>query len=126
MNTLSDEPGQKTSGCRMQGETILVLDDDQNIRSFIGSALERLGYRFLEAADVSTAMLILEEEEGANVDLLLLDVALPGDVGGPELAVRAREQFAVETKAVSRALIDPDSGKSPLPCSCQIIPCCHE
>ena len=92
MNTASDEPGQKDAGENEQGETILVLEDDQNVRSFIVAALERLGYRLLEAADVSTAMFLLEEE-GSNVDLLLSDVALPGGVGGPELAARAREQY---------------------------------
>ena len=92
MNTSPDEAAQKDTGIRGQGETILVLEDDQNVCSSIVAVLEGLGYRLLEAADVRTAMFLLEEE-GGTVDLLLSDIALPGGVGGPELAARAKEQY---------------------------------
>jgi len=92
MNTSPDETAQKDTGIRGQGETILVLEDDQNVCSSIVAVLEGLGYRLLEAADVSTAMFLLEEE-GSTVDLLLSDIALPGGVGGPELAARAKERY---------------------------------
>ena len=92
MNTSSEKLGQKDVGKSVRGETILVLEDDQNVRSSIVAALEGRGYRLLEAADISTAMFLLEEE-GGNVDLLLSDVALPGGGAGPQLAARAREQF---------------------------------
>lgn len=92
MNTSPDETAQKDTSIRGQGETILVLEDDQNVCSSIVAVLEGLGYRLLEAADVSTAMFLLEEE-GGTVDLLLSDIALPGGVCGPELAARAKEQY---------------------------------
>ena len=91
MNTASNQPVQKDARKRVQGETILVLEDDQNVRSIAVAALEGLGYRVFEAADASAAMCVLAED-GGNVDLLLSDIAVPGG-GGPELAARAKELY---------------------------------
>lgn len=74
---------------RGQGEAILVLEDDPDVRDLTVTILDGLGYRVLEAADAKAAMRILEEETD-RIDLLLSDVVLPGGISGPELAAKAK------------------------------------
>ena len=88
----SDEPIREEACKRGQGKSILVLEDDPDVRSFVVAVLIGLGYRVLEAADANAAMQVLEEEAG-NADLLLCDVVLPHGVGGPELAVKAKDFY---------------------------------
>jgi CheY-like chemotaxis protein len=90
MNTASDEVSKNDARKRAQRQTILVLEDDPNVRSFTVTALQGQGYRVLEADDVTAAMSVLSEERG-SVDLLLSDIALPSGGGGPEFAARAKE-----------------------------------
>ncbi|HEX7477311.1 MAG TPA: sigma-54 dependent transcriptional regulator [Polyangiales bacterium] len=54
--------------------TILICDDEKNIRRTIGMVLEGLGHRISEAASAEEALSKLEVEE---IDLLILDVRLP-------------------------------------------------
>jgi hypothetical protein len=74
---------------RGQGEVILVLEDDPDVRSLAVTALTGVGYRVLEAGDAHAAMQVLEDE-AENIDLLLSDVVLPGGVSGPEFAGKAK------------------------------------
>jgi PAS domain S-box-containing protein len=66
------------------GETILVVEDDELIRTLTVKLLRRRGYRVLEASTPAEAERHATDEAGA-IDLLLSDVGLP-NVGGPELA----------------------------------------
>ncbi len=68
---------------------ILVVDDDDEVRTFVAGALEALGYRVRAAADGDTGLALLGE---ALPDLLLLDYAMPG-MSGAEVATLARERF---------------------------------
>jgi signal transduction histidine kinase len=70
------------------GETILVVEDDAAVRLLITTALEELGYRYIEASNTPRAMTILRS--GARIDLLLTDVGLPV-MNGRQLAEFARE-----------------------------------
>lgn len=67
-----------------RGETILVLEDDEDVRALAISLLESLGYRVLAAPDGKSALSILTSEDG--IDLLLSDVVLPGGMSGPQVA----------------------------------------
>jgi DNA-binding response OmpR family regulator len=60
------------------GSRILVADDEPHIREVVRAYLEREGYEVLEAADGETA---LEHGRNASLDLLVLDVMLPGRSG---------------------------------------------
>jgi PAS domain S-box-containing protein len=71
-------------------ETILVVEDDGDVRAYAKEALAEIGYRVLEAADAQHALQTLEDEPG--VDLLLTDVGLPGGMDGRQLSDRARAQ----------------------------------
>jgi two-component system, cell cycle sensor histidine kinase and response regulator CckA len=72
-------------------EHVLVVEDDQRVRSLCAMALERLGYRVSVAATGQDA-LVAARSALVAVDLLLTDVVLP-DMRGPEVAERVRGLF---------------------------------
>ena len=67
-----------------RGETILVVEDDPDVRTLSVALLFNLGYEVLEAADGPAALSMLESS--SRVNLLFTDVVLPGGMNGPELA----------------------------------------
>ena len=64
---------------------ILLAEDDDNLRRFLGRGLTRAGHTVLSAADGDAAFALVLK---APVDLLLADVVMPG-LDGIELARRA-------------------------------------
>jgi PAS domain S-box-containing protein len=70
-------------------ETILVVEDDEDVRAFVSETLRDLNYNVIEARDAKSAVKALEHQD--NIDLLLTDVILPGQ-NGRELARTARER----------------------------------
>jgi PAS domain S-box-containing protein len=70
-------------------ETILVCEDDDDVRTYTVEVLRELGYRVLEAHDGPSALRLLERQEGM-VDLLFTDVVLPSGMSGAVLAQEAR------------------------------------
>jgi two-component system cell cycle sensor histidine kinase/response regulator CckA len=68
-------------------ETILVVEDDEAVRSLISDVLARRGYRALMAATPGEALGIYRAHAGAGVDLLLTDLVMP-EMSGRELATR--------------------------------------
>ena len=74
----------------VDGETILVCEDDEDVRAFSAQALRDLGYRVIEAADGAAALRLIEADDG-QIDLLFTDVVLPGGLDGRAVAERARQ-----------------------------------
>ncbi|MFZ0770122.1 MAG: ATP-binding protein [Candidatus Sulfotelmatobacter sp.] len=70
-------------------ETILLAEDEANLRYLARQFLEKQGYKVLEAADGAVAMQIAVAHEGV-IHLLLTDVIMPG-MNGRELAQRITE-----------------------------------
>lgn len=70
-----------------QGETVLLLEDDSDVRALAARVLEGLNYRVIEAERAETAHRILADSK--YVDLLLSDVVLPGPMNGPDFARQA-------------------------------------
>jgi PAS domain S-box-containing protein len=70
-------------------ETILLAEDEANLRYLARQFLEKQGYRVIEAADGAAAMQIAVAHEG-TIHLLLTDVIMPG-MNGRELAQRVAE-----------------------------------
>ena len=68
-------------------ETILVCEDDEDVRAYSSEVLRELGYRVLEAPDGPAALAVLQAN--ADVDLLFTDVVLPGGMSGAVLAKEA-------------------------------------
>jgi signal transduction histidine kinase len=71
------------------GETILAVEDDIDVRAHTCGILRELGYRVLEAAQGVAALEILQSHP--EIDLLFTDVGLPGGMNGRQLAGAARE-----------------------------------
>jgi PAS domain S-box-containing protein len=69
------------------GEHVLIVEDTASVRMFVNEILTDAGYRCTQAADVTTALSILEHD--VSVDLLLTDVGMP-QMNGRELAQRMR------------------------------------
>ena len=72
-------------------ETVLVVEDDDEVRGTVVEMLLDLGYHVLKAHDASSALAIVES--GALIDLLFTDVVMPGSVRSPELARRTRSRL---------------------------------
>ena len=68
-------------------ETILVVEDDDELRKYASGVLEELGYRVMSAGTGAAA---LETLNGSHqIDLLLTDVVMPGGMNGRQLADNA-------------------------------------
>ena len=76
-------------------EVILVVEDEDNVRTYTVDALRELGYQVLEAHDGPTAIQFLEKglQRPLHIDLLFTDVVLPGGMTGAQVAARAREMY---------------------------------
>jgi PAS domain S-box-containing protein len=72
-----------------EGQQILVVEDDDQVRFLVSYLLEELGYSVTTARDATTAMPILSSSE--QVDLLISDVGLPG-MNGRQLAELMRQE----------------------------------
>jgi PAS domain S-box-containing protein len=103
------EPSVLASG----RETVLVVEDDQFVRSFAVNCLQSLGYRVISAIDGGDALQKLAN--GSEADVLFTDIVMPGGISGWELAVRAVKArpdlrvlltsgYALETLATSGRL----------------------
>jgi len=64
-------------------ETILVVEDEEDVRSSTCAILSALGYQVLEAADAAGAVAIVES--GRHIDLVFSDVVMPGPVSSLQL-----------------------------------------
>jgi CheY-like chemotaxis protein len=71
-----------------QGELVLLVEDEDAVRALTHRILLREGYRVVEARNAGEAILLFEQQ-GEGVDLLLSDVVMP-QLAGPLLAERLR------------------------------------
>jgi PAS domain S-box-containing protein len=73
---------------RAKGETVLVVEDDPDVRQLCISLLANLGYNVIVADAAAAALAHLENapENTRKINLLLSDVVLPGSTSGPDLA----------------------------------------
>lgn len=71
-------------------ETILLVDDEPQVRAIAAIQLQRLGYRVVQAEDATEALELLDQS--SEIDLLVTDIGLPGGMSGLDLVatVRAR------------------------------------
>ena len=86
---IEEERGEALVPEGTREETILVCEDDDDVRAYTVEVLRELGYRVLEAHDGASALRLLERQEG-RVDLLFTDVVLPGGMTGAVVAQEAR------------------------------------
>jgi PAS domain S-box-containing protein len=86
-----EEPVRSTPGLEQspRQETVLVVEDDDDVRAYTVDCLRELGYRVIEAHDGPSALRLLERQADP-VALLFTDVVMPG-MSGRELAEQARK-----------------------------------
>jgi PAS domain S-box-containing protein len=78
---VSAEPDGEPRG---NGELVLVVEDDPEVRSLSVRLLETLGYLTVQASDAASALAALDEHR--EIALLFTDVVLPGGASGADLA----------------------------------------
>jgi PAS domain S-box-containing protein len=71
--------------------TVLVVEDDDDVREIASSMLRDLGYMVFEADRGKKALTLLDS--GAPIDLVFTDVIMPGEVGGIELAREIKAHY---------------------------------
>ena len=70
-----------------QGETVLVVEDDPDVRTYTVEMVSDLGYQVISAADGLAALRVLDAHP--ELRLLFTDVGLPGGMNGRQLADEA-------------------------------------
>jgi CheY-like chemotaxis protein len=65
-------------------ETVLIVEDDQLVRTYVNTRLRNLGYQTIEAGSAAEAIAIADS--GAKLDLLFTDVIMRGAMNGRQLA----------------------------------------
>jgi signal transduction histidine kinase/FixJ family two-component response regulator len=73
-------------------ESILVVEDDEDVRNLVASLLDGLGYRTFRARNAPEALQILDGHSDRPVDLLLTDIVMPGGMSGVDLAREVRQR----------------------------------
>jgi CheY-like chemotaxis protein len=71
-------------------KTILVVEDDRDVREVALAVLEAAGHRVLEAANGDDAYRLLLSHPDLEIDMLFTDVVMPGRLDGIDLATAAR------------------------------------
>ena len=72
-------------------ETILVVEDDDEVREVAVSMLTELGYRVVKARDAASALVVVDS--GIPIDLIFTDVMMPGACVARSLARKAKERL---------------------------------
>ena len=88
--------------------TILLVEDDHDVRAYVAEILRELNYRVLETHDAESA-LALVDRDNVRVDLLLADLVLPGINGGQlaeQLKARQPEARVLFMTGYSRGATD--------------------
>lgn len=95
MSDEKDGADPETAPPRGDGETVLVVEDDDSVRMLVVDVLKELGYRVIEAVDGTQALPVIEGK--GRIDLLISDVGLPGLNGRQiaEIAISARPSLKV-------------------------------
>jgi PAS domain S-box-containing protein len=84
------EAGGGTAGTAGAGRRVLVMDDEEMVRSLALQMLSALGYRAAGAPDGGAALDLYRAavEEGSPYDAVILDLTVPGGMGGKETMAR--------------------------------------
>lgn len=80
---------EMTTQAGKRSESILIVEDNDDVRAFAADALRDYGFNVLEAAEASEALRVLEGK--THIDLLFTDIGLPG-VSGRELVAMVQRK----------------------------------
>jgi DNA-binding NtrC family response regulator len=62
----------------LQNKTLLIVDDEPDLRGILSSELEYLGAKVYQAENVTAAKLIIDQH---HIDLVISDIRMPGETG---------------------------------------------
>ena len=74
-NRTTEDPPLLEEQTERGTETILVVEDDEQVRNFVCETLAELNYQVVRASDAAAALRIIDQSP--NIDLLLTDVVMP-------------------------------------------------
>ncbi|MFO0584937.1 MAG: ATP-binding protein [Anaeromyxobacter sp.] len=94
-----------------QGETVLVVDDEELVRTAVARALQARNYTVLEAESAAEALSILDNAS-QRIQLLLSDVIMPGG-RGTELARVFRQRYPGKPVLLMSGYLEPDEHGAP-------------
>lgn len=97
-------------------ETVLLVEDDPDIRYFVARTLTGFGYDMREAANGREALALLAKI--ASLDLLLSDMTMPGGISGCDLVLEARRQRPGLRVLLMSGFTD---GSGQLPTDCALL-----
>lgn len=97
----------------MLQKKILVVDDDAYVRTLVVKILNGRGYLALPAGDAWQAMDQLQQH---NIDLIILDLRMPGPVDGEQLLFTLRDQGSDVPVIVLSGWVDDDIRDAPPDC----------
>ncbi len=86
-----ETPTPKTEDVSGGSEKILIVEDEPDLRTLVREILLHYGYEVLEAGSGPEALPIWQKHS-ADIDLLLTDLVMPGNMTGRELAEKLRSQ----------------------------------
>ena len=86
------EPAELASPASIEGgrETILVVEDDHLVRTFVVGQIQSLGYATLAAVNAAEALIVIDSP--TEIDLLFTDMIMPGSMNGRQLADKALQR----------------------------------
>jgi signal transduction histidine kinase/CheY-like chemotaxis protein len=86
------EPAELPSRSCVAGgrETILVVEDDHLVRTFVVGQIQSLGYATLAAVNAAEALVVIDSP--TEIDLLFTDMIMPGSMNGRQLADKALQR----------------------------------
>ena len=90
-STIAADPGAHLVGHPGGWETILVVEDDEQVRDVAVEMIEELGYRVVTATNGPEALARLKT--GEPIDMLFSDILMPGGMSGVALATEARKLY---------------------------------
>ncbi|HEX9464516.1 MAG TPA: ATP-binding protein [Alphaproteobacteria bacterium] len=73
-------------------ETILVVEDDEDVRNLVASLLEGLGYQTFVARNAPEALQFVDGNANTPINLLLTDIVMPGGMSGVDLVREVRQR----------------------------------
>lgn len=87
---VQEDVRRTAASSRRRSESILVVEDNEDVRAFSAETLRDYGFKVLEAADAAEALRILEGK--TPIDLLFTDIGLPG-LTGRELVSTVQRKY---------------------------------
>jgi DNA-binding NtrC family response regulator len=86
-----EEKEKDISGLSLGNETILLVEDEEEVRKLIARILRKQGYKVLEASQGKEVFSLCEEQEGP-IHLMVTDVVMP-EMTGVELAEHIKQVY---------------------------------